>query len=400
MLPFFRKSKKKGRKATSDTSSSSSPHLEEETQETPPEMPSETLKEAESAPVSDPSTADSTTDPITDLAVDPEPDPVADSAEKPPLDEENQPLPERTSLFSRLKNRLKRTRSGLTDGLANLIVGRKRLDDELLEEIETRLLLADVGVEATTEVISKLTERLGRRELDSPDLVINTLREELEAILAPCAQPMPISTEKSPTVVLVIGVNGVGKTTTIGKLARRWKDEGHRVMLAAGDTFRAAAVEQLQVWGERHDIPVVAHQSGADSAAVAYEAYEKARSQKVDLLLVDTAGRLHTKSNLMDELKKISRVLQKIDPNAPHETLLVLDGSIGQNALSQAVTFHDAMTITGLCLTKLDGTAKGGILFAIARRLGVPIRYIGVGEQAEDLREFDAHEFVNALFED
>lgn len=304
------------------------------------------------------------------------------------------------SLFARLKSQLKRTSSGLAGGLGNLIMGRKKLDDELLDELETRLLLADVGIDATRAVLANLVERLGRKELESADVVVNALREELEALVIPCALPLVFEATHRPTVVLVIGVNGAGKTTTIGKLAKRWQLEGRKVMLAAGDTFRAAAVEQLQVWGDRHGVPVIARHSGADSAAVAYEAYETARSQKVDVLIIDTAGRLHTKANLMDELKKMSRVLQKIDPAAPHEVLLVLDASTGQNALSQAKTFHEAMNLTGLCLTKLDGTAKGGILFAIARQLKVPIRFIGVGEQAEDLREFNGSEFVAALFDE
>lgn len=279
--------------------------------------------------------------------------------------------------------------------MANLFTGRK-LDDEALEELENRLLLADVGVDVTHRLIRRLTEQVSRQQLNDVPALLQSLHGELLAILAPCQQPWRPS-ESRPYVILVIGVNGVGKTTTIGKLAQWLQTEGHSVLLAAGDTFRAAAVEQLQVWGERNQIPVIAQKSSTDAASVIYDAVQSASARKVDVVIADTAGRLHTQSNLMEELKKIKRVIGKVDPTAPHEVLLVVDASTGQNALSQAVQFHEAVGVTGLILTKLDGTAKGGIVFAIARRLGLPIRFIGVGESIEDLRPFDAAEFVAAL---
>lgn len=305
----------------------------------------------------------------------------------------------KAGLFTRLKDRLARTRSNLTEGLASLVLGKKAIDDELLEELETRLLLADVGVEATQQIVRDLTARVARKQLADADALLQALREDLLAILQPCDQPLAVPNGRKPFVILMVGVNGTGKTTTIGKLARRYKDRGLNVMLAAGDTFRAAAVEQLQVWGQRNDIPVIAQHSGADSASVVYDALQAAKARGADLLIADTAGRLHTQSNLMEELKKIKRVLSKIDPEAPHEVMLVVDAGTGQNALAQAVQFHEAVGVTGITLTKLDGTAKGGIIFAIAKRLGVPIRFIGVGEGIEDLREFNATEFVDALFE-
>jgi fused signal recognition particle receptor len=305
----------------------------------------------------------------------------------------------RPSLFARLKSQLSRTRGSFTEGLAALVLGRKEIDAELLEELETRLLLADVGVEATGEIIGDLTARVARKQLADPDALLQALREDLLAILEPCSAPLAVPSERQPFVILMVGVNGVGKTTTIGKLARRLRDEGRSVMLAAGDTFRAAAVEQLQAWGTRNAIPVVAQQSGADSASVVYDALQAAQARGTDVLIADTAGRLHTQTNLMEELKKIKRVLGKLDADAPHEVLLVLDAGTGQNALSQAQQFHQAVGVTGIALTKLDGTAKGGIIFAIARRLRLPIRYIGVGEGIEDLRDFNAREFVEALFE-
>ena len=303
----------------------------------------------------------------------------------------------RPGLFARLKNRLARTRAGLTDGLANLFLGRKAIDAELLEELETRLLLADVGVEATREIIADLTARCARKQLSDADALLQALREDMRNILAPCNRPLVIPQGSAPFVILMVGVNGVGKTTTIGKLARRLQDQGLSVMLAAGDTFRAAAVEQLAAWGERNAIPVIAQHSGADAASVIYDALQAAQSRGSDVLIADTAGRLHTKTNLMEELKKITRVLAKRDPQAPHEVMLVVDAGTGQNALAQARQFHQAVTLTGITLTKLDGTAKGGIIFAIAKELGVPIRFIGVGEDIEDLRTFDAGEFVDAL---
>ncbi|MCP5159085.1 MAG: signal recognition particle-docking protein FtsY [Gammaproteobacteria bacterium] len=303
-----------------------------------------------------------------------------------------EPKPER---FAQLRDRLRRTRQGLVSGLASLFIGRK-LDDAALEELESRLLLADVGVDVTHHLIQRLTERASHQQLNDAPALLKTLHDELLAILAPCQQPWQPS-ESRPYAILMIGVNGVGKTTTIGKLAQWLRNEGHSVLLAAGDTFRAAAVEQLQIWGERNRIPVITQQTGADAASVIYDAMQSAQAREVDVVIADTAGRLHTQSNLMEELKKIKRVMGKVDPTAPHEVLLVVDASTGQNALNQAIQFHEAVGVTGLILTKLDGTAKGGIVFAIARRLGLPIRFIGVGESIEDLRIFDAAEFVAAL---
>ena len=306
-----------------------------------------------------------------------------------------EPKPER---FTRLRDRLRRTRQSLVSGLGKLFAGRK-LDDEALEELESRLLLADVGVDVTNHLIQRLTERVSRQSLNDAPALLQALHDELLAILAPCQQPWRPS-DSRPYVILTVGVNGVGKTTTIGKLAQWLQNEGHSVLLAAGDTFRAAAVEQLQVWGERNRIPVIAQTRGADSASVIYDAIQAATARQIEVVIADTAGRLHTQSNLMEELKKIKRVMGKLDATAPHEVLLVVDASTGQNALNQAVQFHEAVGVTGLILTKLDGTAKGGIVFAIARRLGLPIRFIGVGESLEDLRAFDAGEFVAALLDE
>ncbi|MCP5353462.1 MAG: signal recognition particle-docking protein FtsY, partial [Chromatiales bacterium] len=285
----------------------------------------------------------------------------------------------------------------LTGGLASLLLGRKQIDADLLEELEMQLLSADVGVEATDRLLADLSGRLKRKQLDDPEALFVALREDMQAMLAPVEQPLDVSAHK-PFVILMVGVNGAGKTTTIGKLAKRLLNDGRSVMLAAGDTFRAAAVEQLQVWGERNGVPVVAQHTGADSASVVFDAYESARARGFDVLIADTAGRLHTQSNLMEELRKIKRVLGKIDASAPHEVMLVVDAGTGQNAMNQAEQFNAAVGLTGITLSKLDGTAKGGVIFAIAERLGVPIRFIGVGEAVEDLRPFSAEEFVDALF--
>ena len=305
----------------------------------------------------------------------------------------------KTGLFGRLKAGLSRTRGNLTEGVANLVLGRREIDDELLEELETQLLVADVGVEATGKIIQDLTQRVARKQLGDADALMAALKEDMQALLEPVSEPLVIDDSHKPFVILMVGINGVGKTTTIGKIARLLQDGGLSVMLAAGDTFRAAAVEQLQVWGERNDIPVIAQQTGADAASVIYDALEAAKARNIDVLIADTAGRLHTQSNLMEELKKIKRVMQKLDPGAPHEAMLVVDAGTGQNALNQAQQFHDTIGLTGITLTKLDGTARGGMLFALAEQVGVPIRFIGVGEAIEDLRPFDAAEFVNALFE-
>jgi fused signal recognition particle receptor len=307
--------------------------------------------------------------------------------------------PEKQGIIAQLKQRLSRTRHNLTDGLANLLLGQKEIDEDLLEELETLLLLADVGVDATSRIINTLSEKVRRKELSDPAILSKVLKQELEQILAQCDAPVAAPQEGKPQVILMVGINGAGKTTTIGKLAKRLQQDGQSVMLAAGDTFRAAAVEQLQTWGERNQIPVVAQHTGADSASVIFDALQAATARNVDVLIADTAGRLHTKTNLMDELGKIGRVMKKIDPDAPHEVMLVVDATTGQNALNQAQQFNQTLGITGITLTKMDGTAKGGILFAIADKLKIPIRFIGVGEAIEDLRHFDPQEFVDALFE-
>ncbi len=301
--------------------------------------------------------------------------------------------------IGRLRERLHRTRNNLAEGLANLVKGRKQIDDDLLEEIETLLLTADVGFAATGDIVERITERVARKELTNPEVLYQFLKEDMASILAPCAKPLVIDESRKPFVVLMVGVNGVGKTTTIGKLAKQFQKEGHSVMLAAADTFRAAAVEQLVVWGERNEVPVIAQPRASDPAAVVFDALQSAKARGIDVLIADTAGRLHTQSHLMDELGKIKRVMAKVDPTAPHEVMLVVDAGTGQNALTQASQFHEAVGLTGLTLTKLDGTAKGGILFAVARQLELPIRFIGVGEDIDGLRRFDADEFVQAIFE-
>lgn len=300
--------------------------------------------------------------------------------------------------FARMRQGLSKTRNVLVEGVAELFIGKKEIDEDLLDELETQLLVADVGVEATTDIMTRLTEKVKYKELDDADALMAALQAELAGILEPADQPLVIPRQGTPFVILVVGVNGVGKTTTIGKLARKFQSEGRKVMLAAGDTFRAAAVEQLQVWGERNEIPVIAQHTGADSASVIFDAFEAARARQIDVLIADTAGRLHNKDHLMEELKKVKRVLAKLDPNAPHEVLLVLDAGTGQNALSQARLFHEAVQLTGMALTKLDGTAKGGVIFALSKQMQLPIRFLGVGERIDDLRPFSANEFVKALF--
>lgn len=303
----------------------------------------------------------------------------------------------KTGFFARLKQGLSKTSASIGEGMASLFLGKKIIDDELLEDIETRLLTADVGVEATAVIIQSLTQKVARKQLTDADALYKSLQAELAAMLKPVEAPLVI-TEKKPFVILVVGVNGAGKTTTIGKLAKKLQLEGKKVMLAAGDTFRAAAVEQLQVWGERNKIPVIAQHTGADSASVIFDAVQAAKARNIDVLIADTAGRLHTKDNLMEELKKVRRVMGKLDADAPHEVLLVLDAGTGQNAISQAKQFNQTVQLTGLALTKLDGTAKGGVIFALAKQFGLPIRYIGVGEGIDDLRTFEAEPFVQALF--
>ncbi|WP_408599238.1 signal recognition particle-docking protein FtsY [Pseudomonas sp. PLMAX] len=304
----------------------------------------------------------------------------------------------KAGFFARLKQGLSKTSASIGEGMASLFLGRKAIDDELLDDLETRLLTADVGVEATSVIIQRLTQKVARKELADADALYKSLQGELAAMLKPVEQPLKITSQNKPFVILVVGVNGAGKTTTIGKLAKKLQLEGKKVMLAAGDTFRAAAVEQLQVWGERNKIPVIAQHTGADSASVIFDAVQAAKARGIDVLIADTAGRLHTKDNLMEELKKVRRVISKLDADAPHEVLLVLDAGTGQNAINQAKQFNQTVELTGLALTKLDGTAKGGVIFALAKQFGLPIRYIGVGEGIDDLRTFEAEPFVQALF--
>ncbi|RMH19581.1 MAG: signal recognition particle-docking protein FtsY [Gammaproteobacteria bacterium] len=306
----------------------------------------------------------------------------------------------RKGFFSRLRQGLGKTSKGLTEGLGQLLLGKKSIDDEILEDLETRLLTADVGIEATGDILDGITARLKRNELKDAAALVSALQEEMEHLLEPVAIPLEIdNSSHQPYVILMVGINGAGKTTTTGKLARLFQQQGASVMLAAGDTFRAAAVEQLKVWGERNDIPVVAQSTGADSASVIFDAMQSSQARGTDILIADTAGRLHTQTNLMEELKKVVRVMKKVDMDAPHEVLLVLDASIGQNALQQARYFHEAIGVTGLVLTKLDGTAKGGVICALAKSLGIPVRFIGVGEGIDDLRPFDHREFVQAILD-
>lgn len=303
----------------------------------------------------------------------------------------------KAGFFSRLKQGLAKTSLNLGDGLASLFSGKK-IDDELYEELETQLLMADVGMDTTQKLITQLTLHANRKALKDAGLLFSQLQQDMAALLSKVEQPLVASNPAGPFVILMVGVNGVGKTTTIGKMAQQFRQQGKSVMLAAGDTFRAAAVEQLQVWGERNAIPVIAQHTGADSASVIFDAYQAAKARKVDILIADTAGRLQNKAHLMEELKKIVRVLQKIDGAAPHEVMLTLDAGTGQNALSQAKLFNEAVPLTGITLTKLDGTAKGGVIFAIANQFTVPIRYIGVGEAIDDLRQFNSQDFIKALF--
>lgn len=301
------------------------------------------------------------------------------------------------SFFARLKRSLARTKANIGAGFFGLFKG-KQIDDDLFEELEEQLLIADVGMDTTLKIIENLTEKASRQELKDGEALYGLLKEEMAEILSNVEKPLEVDSSKAPYVILMVGVNGVGKTTTIGKLAKQFQAEGKKVMLAAGDTFRAAAVEQLQVWGERNNVPVVAQHTGADSASVIYDAIESAKAKGVDVVIADTAGRLQNKSNLMEELRKIVRVMQKIDGSAPHEIMLTLDAGTGQNAISQAKLFSDVAPLTGITLTKLDGTAKGGVIFALADQFQIPIRYIGVGEGIDDLRPFETQEFIDALF--
>ena len=328
-------------------------------------------------------------------APEPEPAPVEALA---PVEPARTAEENKVGFFARLKQGLSKTSASIGEGMASLFLGKKVIDDELLEDIETRLLTADVGVEATSVIIQSLTQKVARKQLTDADALYKSLQGELTSLLKPVEKPLVIASQNKPFVILVVGVNGAGKTTTIGKLAKKLQLEGKKVMLAAGDTFRAAAVEQLQVWGERNKIPVIAQHTGADSASVIFDAVQAAKARGIDVLIADTAGRLHTKDNLMEELKKVRRVIGKLDADAPHEVLLVLDAGTGQNAINQAKQFNQTVELTGLALTKLDGTAKGGVIFALAKQFGLPIRYIGVGEGIDDLRTFEAEPFVQALF--
>ncbi|MDC0611245.1 signal recognition particle-docking protein FtsY [Vibrio sp.] len=301
------------------------------------------------------------------------------------------------SFFARLKRSLSRTKSNIGSGFFGLFKGKK-IDDELFEELEEQLLIADVGMDTTVKIINSLTEKASRKAMKDGEALYGLLKEEMADILQAVEAPLIIDTEKKPYVILMVGVNGVGKTTTIGKLAKQFQADGKKVMLAAGDTFRAAAVEQLQVWGQRNNVPVVAQHTGADSASVIYDAIESAKAKGIDVVIADTAGRLQNKSNLMEELRKIVRVMKKVDDSAPHEIMLTLDAGTGQNAISQAKLFSDVAPVTGITLTKLDGTAKGGVIFSIADKFGIPIRYIGVGEGIDDLRPFETQQFIDALF--
>ena len=303
-----------------------------------------------------------------------------------------------SGFFARLKQGLVKTRSSFASGMSNLFLGKKELNQELLNEIEMALLSADVGVATTEQLIQSLTQKLARKELDDANAAFQCLKEEMKQILRPCAKPLIFPQDIKPFVVLVVGINGSGKTTTIGKLAKLFKEDNKNIMLEAGVTVRAAAIEKLQIWGERNQVPVIAQKQGSDTAAVIYDAMEAAKARGIEILIADTAGRLHTQANLMTELAKVKRVLGKIDPSAPHETLIVLDATLGQNALNQVKQFHELLGVSGIVLTKLDGTAKGGIIFAIAKQTNIPIRFIGIGEGIHDLRPFDADEFVDALF--
>lgn len=304
---------------------------------------------------------------------------------------------EKKSWFSRLSDGLKRTRKNFSDGLANLVLGQKTIDAELLASLENILLSADIGIASTELLTQKMTERVNRKQLSDPAALSVALKEEMTTLLKPYEKPLDIN--QKPFVILMVGINGAGKTTSIAKIANYYLQQGKSVMLAAGDTFRAAAIDQLQIWGERNHVTVVAQQPGSDSASVIYDAYQSALAKNIDILIADTAGRLHTQSHLMNELKKVKRVIQKINPNAPHETMLIIDAGIGQNALTQAKEFHEAVGLNSISVTKLDGTAKGGMVFSITQNTHLPIRFIGVGEQIGDLKPFEAERFVEAMFE-
>ncbi|RXF01586.1 signal recognition particle-docking protein FtsY, partial [Pseudoalteromonas sp. PS5] len=320
-----------------------------------------------------------------------------EAAEQAEAERQAQEKPKKEGFFSRLKKGLLKTKANIGSGFASIFKGKK-IDDELFEDLETQLLTADIGVETTMKLIDNLTDAADRKQLKDGEALYDLMKKEMSEILKTAEQPLEIPSDKKPYVILMVGVNGVGKTTTIGKLAKQFQSEGKSVMLAAGDTFRAAAVEQLQVWGERNSIPVIAQHTGADSASVVFDAFQAAKARNVDVLIADTAGRLQNKDNLMQELEKIARVMKKLDPDAPHEVMLTIDAGTGQNAISQVKLFNQAVGLTGITLTKLDGTAKGGVIFSVADQFKVPIRYIGVGEGIDDLRTFKSDDFIEALF--
>lgn len=394
---LFRKNKNDDAKSSADTAvqeqeSQAQPEQQPEQQPEPqPEQQPEL--EAEQPLPEEPSMAEVAAPDAAEICAQVTAESRADAA---PQVEETQSKP---SLWKRLTAGLRKTSSAIGDGLWGIFKDKK-IDDELFEDLETQLLTADIGVPTTLKIVEQLTEQASRKQLQDASALYELLQQNMTDILTPVAQPLTIPAEqKGPFVILMVGVNGVGKTTTIGKLAQQFKREGKSVMLAAGDTFRAAAVEQLQVWGQRNDIPVVAQHTGADSASVIFDAVEAAKARGVDVLIADTAGRLQNKAHLMDELKKVVRVMRKLDDTAPHEVMLTLDAGTGQNAISQAKLFTEAVGVSGITLTKLDGTAKGGVIFAIADQFNIPIRYIGVGEGIDDLRPFVAKEFVGALFQ-
>ena len=405
MFSFLRRKKKSETEQIEESVSENQQNQVEESSNQPTE-PTPEINDAvqaqtvsEEAPVETISAVEISESEVTEAVVETKPETPVAVESTPVVDE----APKKTGFFTRLKKGLSKTRQGFTDSLASLVLGRKEIDDDLLDELEMILLTADVGIDATDRIISNLTEQVSRKELKDPEALITALKQQLEAILEPMTSPLEIdnhlANNEGPFVILMVGINGVGKTTTIGKLANKYKLEGKSVMLAAGDTFRAAAVEQLQTWGERNDVPVIAQKTGADSAAVLFDAIQSAKAKKIDVLIADTAGRLHTQSNLMEELKKVGRVMAKVDATAPHEVMLVIDAGTGQNALNQAQQFKEAIGVSGITLTKLDGTAKGGIVFALAEQSQIPIRFIGVGESMDDLRPFDSKAFTKALFD-
>ena len=387
---------------SSDGEQQAEPEASDEAQQTEVEPEKEPAKAPEKAPEELPSAAEDCAQVTAEShaqqmpAIEEQPETVEERKE--PVNTKTREKGEKKGFWARLTQGLRKTSGSIGSGLIGVFRGKK-IDDDLFEELETQLLMADLGVATTTKIIDNLTQQADRKQLKDAEALYELLQEQLADILKPVDKPLEIPNSDSPYVILMTGVNGVGKTTTIGKLAKQFKAEGKSVMLAAGDTFRAAAVEQLQVWGERNDIPVIAQHTGADSASVLYDALEAAKARGTDVLIADTAGRLQNKANLMEELKKLVRVMKKLDPEAPHEVMLTLDAGTGQNAISQAKLFTEAVGVSGIVMTKLDGTAKGGVIFAVADQFAIPIRYIGVGESLEDLRPFVAKDFIAALFD-